>query len=384
MSEATLQETDDAAESQVIETEVTTDDQTEQTDDIDLLELNEAREALKSEGAESEEGSEDEAGDGEANAEPEPEPEKQDAQTAEGDKQDDPKTDGQQDPTMIPKARFDEVLQRGDEAARAAAYWKGVADGRINPDAKGDGEGGQEPTETPEQQIEGIRSELFNLAEQFDNGDLSMADFKRKEAELEDKIEEIRQEQNEQSQQAAAKDTGDQRRSQVDLYLEERTNQIAGEHPYMSMLDDFQTNEVSATRLSILNADARASLKQEGVELGDDARSTLVLRQRIADLSDKYGPMWFPDAQVGQQQPEQSGGQPANTGLTDKQKAVKAKVEEAAKHPPNTETLGTGEIDDTATVASATAKIESGEMTDEEIAALPPAVKSKIINGAFD
>jgi hypothetical protein len=241
---------------------------------------------------------------------------------------------------MIPKPRFDEV-------AATAAYWKGIADERGRQlAAKAEPES---PEPTPEQQISEIRGQIKALAKEVDDGKLLMSDFEDKRQALLDQELAIRDQ--------MRKPTEVPKRGS-DLYLEQRTTELEASHPYVAAL--------SPDDLAFLTRKAVAALAEEGVTLpkGDlDPSDQLVLRTKIAVLSDTYGPVL-----TGKEL--KATGKPA---LSRQAKNLQTKLQDARDAPPDLTAAGRGGAPMEYTDAQILA------MSQEDLDALPMGTLEKIM-----
>lgn len=356
--------------------QVTTTEPETEDFDPDQADLDEAKAAAEADEGEGEEG-------GEGTPDPEPEPGAAptgDAAVAPGDGKPapdpEPAAAAAKDQPMIPKARFDEVAKQRDDALMAAAYHKGQADqiakqpGEVDP---------AEAAKTPDQALADLKAKKLDLAEELDEGQLTQREYAEKLSDLDDQEFEVRK-----VLLAPAPTSVDSVPEQeTDLYLETVTAELEQAHPYLALIGDPGTDPLAKERFDHLAATARATLAAEGETITNNARGTLLVRQKVAELSDGYGKLWFPDAQVGEgqqqtAQPGQADPQKGADGLTASQRATKNKVGQAAAHPPNTLNIGAGEGQQEDAAADATRKIESGEFSEDDIAALPDALKKQI------
>lgn len=372
-------------EDTVTPTEEPSDDKAagQESEDIDLdqADLDQARAAVKSDEAEPE------GGEKEKEKEPDPEPEPSgDAAVAppgEGEAQPEPEKPPETQkgdlPIAVPHVRFNEVTKQRDDALLQAAYWKGVADAKQSPQA---GDATADAQVTPEAQLADLKTKKLELADQLDEGQLTQREYAEQTSVFEDQEFEIRKA----MLAPPAADPADPgqvaQTTPTDLYLETVTAELEQAHPYLALMGDPAKDPVANERMTHLANEARVQLVNEGETITDDSRGTLLVRQRVAELSDAYGPVWFKDAnvQIGQQPAADGQAKPAigQDGLTATQRATTDKIAQAAAHPPDTLNVGTGEAQVGDAVADAQAKIESGKMTEDEIAALPEAVKAKI------
>jgi hypothetical protein len=240
---------------------------------------------------------------------------------------------------LIPKARLDEVAAQRDEAARQAAYWQGVAEGR-QPAKPAPGEpGGQQaaPAPTTEQRLAEVRTSIKALATQFDNGEITMADLEEKRAVLIDREQAIREEAllAKVKPAPAAKDGS--------LLLDERTAELESQHPWVTVFDAVAT----PAEWGMVKALAVENLTGQGIDPTQGDRGSLALRAEVARLMDQIGPglltaratekgVVIPGQQQQTQQPKPQqqppGGKPP---LSTEAAARAAKLALAAEAPPN-------------------------------------------------
>jgi Transcription termination and cleavage factor C-terminal len=281
---------------------------------------------------------------------------------------------GKKQPVMIPKDRLDEVLSREqqtaverDEAIAAAAYWKAHAD--LNAKGGGTPAGtptGQPPanTPTPAQQIGALEKQITDLAEKFDNGDITLKAFKAEELKLGNRIQSIRERAilaSVPKPQAAA--------PQADMRLDELTADLEAKHPYVAELSAPEFEQ----KWLFMSREAAANLGADWAAMPDGPRKNLMLRQETARLSDTYGPIW-----TGKQlQPaKQPGTTPAQqpAGLTPAANQRLQKLTMAGNAPPDSTKIGQA-----STPAAQVSDAQVMQMTDEEIMALPPAERLRIL-----
>ena len=335
--------------------------------DFDQAETKAARAALAEE--------EGKAGEDDA-AEGEPEPTDPD-KTAEGDDGEDPSKisdDGDGDSHMIPKGRLDKALQGKQDAEKAAAYWKGVADSKTathegNQDGTQDTP--QETEPTPDEIIARAEEQLLQVADDYESGDLSERERTQKQIELNREIQDARE------QKVLAIKTGDaggDGGNSESLYLDELTSEIEAAHPFVHEIKD-------QSRWDFLQSEAISLLRAEGVAIAPGDRGTITLRRKMAELTDKYGPLW-----TGKTREELAAGKDTDTspatgndgGNAELSPAAKdrlAKLNAADKHPPDTSSLGAAGDSDEISEAQLNA------MSDDEIAALPERQRRKFLAG---
>lgn len=281
-------------------------------------------------------------------------------------------------PKMVPIGRLNAVAKQRDEIALQAAYYKGQADLQAKQPAVA--ATGDAPVEkTPQEQIAGIREQKFALASELDEGSLSQREYAEKLSKLDDAEYEVRQAAIKPAPAADPAPAPAPVAPASDLYLDRLTADLEEAHPYLALIGDPTADAEAKERISHLAETARGQLTKEGVMVTADARGDYVVRERVAQLSDQYGPLWFPDAKPGQ--PVPAAGK---DGLTPRQTATAAKVALAETQPPNTSGLGRADTGIDETVADIESKIISGKMSEDDIAALPSEVRAKIRGDSWD
>lgn len=288
---------------------------------------------------------------------------------------------------MIPKDRFDQMCRRAYAAESHIQNLQGRLDVYQTIGKGGQAEEGQNPSApetqeaSPQDRIAAARQKVLDAAEQFDRGEITLAQAKRIELETDGEIETIRAEMTKKVEQAESAGAG---QSQPGSWVEEReaaaeTQRLEQQHPYLRAMGDQHVQTLVAT--------AYAQAAAEGRPIGPDptghGRETMRLRAMVAQLSDIYGPHWFPNAQV--QTPTQTaahGGNPPDPSNPSNPqdpavlaKARASKMEQAERMPPDINAMGKG--------------AGSPAMTDEDIAnlseaefdALPAATRERALHG---
>lgn len=263
----------------------------------------------------------------------------------------------------IPKARFDEVNARLREAELDKARLEGaLATAAELAKAKPAGEeAAEEPQLTPEQVDAHFDKLVEDVDAKFDAGELSAVEWRQKARQLE----KIR---NETLDQLAAKNAPAEDDAPVEsLSLAEATNHLVKERPWIE--------KVTADEWEDLRPLAIRALKAEGIELGTDEQSTVLLRGALIMQAEKLG--WnnragVPAAKPVETKPEPGAPKPT-TGkdgkpLTPEQ--VKAKVELALGQPalPEGSPGADSETPDPASITS-----------EEDIYKLPDSTRAKIM-----
>lgn len=330
-------------------------------EDVDDIALAEARAAVEAE--EAGDAGKDDDDQPKAGEDPPEDPDKAAVETppAEPEKDGDdkpaegpPANDNQPAP-MIPKARFDEVNTENARLREQNAYFKGLADARQTQPA-GDTPA-VAPPKSPEDRIAELRQQKVAFAQKFDDGEKTFAEVTAETDKLNDQEHAIREEQLRGNQTPAQPGT-----SGNELYLEEKTRDLESQHPYAKEIK-------SQDDWDFITKKAMAEFHAEGVTLPDDARGDLMLRERMATLTDRYGPMLTGkdlSKPSDDGKPETPGGP---SGLAD---ARKDKLALADKHPPDLSTSGAP-----GTPTEYTDEKIAG-MSEDDIGELPQSVRDRL------
>ncbi|WOF74142.1 hypothetical protein QMT40_001789 [Parvibaculaceae bacterium PLY_AMNH_Bact1] len=329
-------------------------------EDVDEIALAEARAAVKAEEAAAnedadavpEEGAEKSANEGEEPSEPE-EPKDDDGE--------EPK------PEMIPKARFDEVNNKKNESEKREAFLMGQIEA-LKAEAKANDQPDADKPPTPEERIAEIRSEKVALAEKFDAGEISAAELEKGKSNLDDQEWEIRSE----SLKPAEQPKPVVPEPSSDLYMEQRTAELEQQHPYLQVI-------TSTADWDFLKEKAIEALVEENVlpETGVFATpgQQLAVRTRIAELSDRYGPILTDKTpeEVGLKSSQEKPAVPdISPEAAAKARADKLKAAEAM--PPDVQGMNGGGADDGVMTAE-----KAAELSEDAYEALPRNTVNKIL-----
>ncbi|UVC14710.1 hypothetical protein [Mesorhizobium onobrychidis] len=280
-----------------------------------------------------------------------------------------PKDQQEQQPAapMIPKARFDEVNNKNDELARQNAFLAGQVEA-----LKVRGPAAPAPAATPPapatppaaDRLIAVGTQIDALAKKYDAGEISYAELKTQERALTNQEQAIREEillakvPQQQAQQPTAT---------TDLYLDQLTAELEAKHPYLAAIE-------SDSDFDYLVMKAKESFAAERVELPKGPIGSLRLRERVALLSDKYGPMLTGKtlAVPGATPAAPAPATPAAPGLSPDAAARAAKIAMQGNMPPNVASM-TGSAGEVISEAS----IEN--MSDDDLAALPIATRHRFL-----
>lgn len=362
--------------------------------DPDLLELQEAERLAKAEAAgEGEDGEGDDGDhDGEGNAaagqEAQAEPgtggqAEPKAEAEGGTPADAPEgKDGQQPQSvMIPKARFDEVYRQNQENHEQVLYLKGALEalkGQVSQTAAGGGQQNQPaPQPTIADQIKAEQAKVLQAAKDFDDGKISLTDYKQIELAVEGNVTGLRERgyrqtmEQEFARRQPKQQPSEQQVSFADQQLLERqANQLLEQHPYLRHM----SNNGFEKHTNALVAMAYQEAELMGQPYGSGPAETHRLRAHVARLSDRIGPDWFPDLQPSQQPQPASNPNPAPLSQRAQQRVEKMAL--AGQMPPNTNQMGSG-----GQATGLPSEADLMNMTEEEIAALPRETQERILAG---
>lgn len=265
-------------------------------------------------------------------------------------------------PDSIPYPRFSQVNKQLDATKRAMEYLRRQNEAlmaqRGQQQAPATSQTQDPPPEapkSPEELIQAANTQIDEAAERYDRGEISMAEFKRSEREAQDQIWQARQS-SLQPQQPAREGLGDE------YVLAEHAARLEAENPWIGTFDP---NDLK--RLAVI---ARDTLEREGQRLGDTAHDTMLLREKVSELTHLYGPAWYPDAIAGRgpQQPG-NGARSESQAAKDGRKAM----ETAASFPVDTQQAGR--------VARSEQITEDDvlKMSEDEIMALPASERARLL-----
>lgn len=277
----------------------------------------------------------------------------------------------QQRPRVVPYDRFADVNRRLQEERDRRQYLEGaLAATRGGPASNGQPQPEQQEAPPPDpiaDQIQALRKQQKDLMAKVDTGEMLFAEVEEQRGQIEDRIADLRQQRAREAQQTVApapESLADQAIEQAHL------TSLYQRFPYAASLDDQQ-----ALRLADL---ARQELALEGQPDRGTKADTLRLRERVAMLSNTWGPKWGlqPSRPVTTNQPQQQQpstqpqGQPP---LSPAAKARQAAMGKAAALPPDPAAMGM------AASAGGLTDAQIASMDDEAIAALPAHVRHRIL-----
>lgn len=264
---------------------------------------------------------------------------------------------------MIPKARLDEALSRGDTFKDQAAYWRGVAEARAGqqaqPKQEQQPEGKQEEPENVvdeiDSSIEAAEKRKLELAEKYDEGEISTRQWKEQELEIDKEIRQLSKQRLDQIREESKKDTEQAlTAAQQKNLIESRALEIQQQHPNVAVIDSYPEHLRQAIWTEITEQ-AVQNLAQRGINVNDGSpQSRLELIREKAALTDNYTPDNLASALGGG---KTSQGKQADShtgqGKSDVAKNREQKIELAESQPPSIAGMGRSE--------------QSGELTEADI-----------------
>lgn len=286
---------------------------------------------------------------------------------------------------MIPKERLDTEIRKREDAENKANYFRGLAD--ASKQMATTTRTAAQPPAVPEQpsgptyaeQLAQLDQQRITLAEAYDKGDLTSVDWKKQELAVEQQIRALQSHQEETRmlvvrQEAATAATEAAQLSELNRV----TAQLEQQYPYC--------NQMQTEDWAVLNVKATRQLLSEGrftqQQLANDLAGQIAFRHRIAELTNTIGADLIGKPRIVAGQPAadpvegvttQVDGKPEKKGLSETAQARKAKLDLAKTQPPTTSTIGNGGTQNEISMA------DVDRMSEEELAALPPAVMKRLL-----
>lgn len=238
---------------------------------------------------------------------------------------------------MIPKPRLDQALSEAERLRQENAYLKGRVDAQTA--APPASQQTAPPQQTPEQALAAIAAATDDLAKRFDEGEITMAEFKREERQLTAREFAIR----EQSRPAPVPDV---QHDNDDLYLEAETAKMEKAHPWTFTIDALGEAEAKPI-WSFIEQRAVQNLVEKGINPRAGKIGAWHLRNEMAELTDELGPVLAgPRAQAKGIALPTVGAPPATPqpqqqrqGLSPQAQARAAGIQKQALAPPDINAL---------------------------------------------
>lgn len=304
-----------------------------------------------------------------------------------------------QQPIMVPKARLDEETGKRRKAEEDAAYLRGQVDAYAKMGAQPGQPGGNgaPAPQAPVRTADDVEADLVGLAEKYDNGELTMKQYREQSNALDREMHTFRVKEltadrappNGHDNDAPPRRVPDSHVAvpEPGTSLEDRTAQVWQQYPILDWMNERYGDGLVA-RLKALEPGAQDAveilLEQQGRVFNPrDPNHTLMLRREVAKLAESaYGRFAPETVAEGTKRRTTNGAAPrpspaAAPTTKPAQTPVAAAVARAQAMPPDVRSLarepeqGTGEITEAA--------IE--QMDDDAINALPKAVRDRLMMG---
>ena len=308
-----------------------------------------------------------------------------------GKSEDEPGTEAQtgddSNPIMIPKGRFDEVLSKNDLLRDQLGYTSGKLDAlekeladlksQQNPpsgdqqtaqDSRADDKEGQ-GVDNIDAMISAAEAKKLELAEKYDEGEMSTVDLRKAEIEIDKDIRELSKQRLEKvAEDSKAHTNAALNATQQENFVHSQAEIIQKDHPNIEAIDALP-KAVSQAVWQSVNEQAVQNLTQRGVDVTNGSvESRLAIIKEKAVLTDQLTPENTTEFLLGkykfvdpsQYKPEQTqGGQTTETndgksGISEQAKNRANKLDLANEQPPSTADMGSG--------------TSTGELTDEAVA----------------
>jgi hypothetical protein len=270
-------------------------------------------------------------------------------------------------PIMVPKQRLDALAQRARNAEaemlRLQGELRAATARQAAPAAPA-----APPAPTLDQLLQAEQTNIDEAATKFDAGEITMSDFVAVQRDAQTAISSLR----EQALYEALSSRQPQMGMADELILTRRTAELEAANPWLGVMAK------DGNRLQALADVARADLAARGEPIrGDSPLETLRLREATAELSNLYGPRWYPN--LAQPAPAAAAPQSAPASAAPamppaRPAPVANPVLRAAAHPPNINQMGTAGL---ASNDPSEEQIEN--MSSDEIGALPAATRARLL-----
>lgn len=285
----------------------------------------------------------------------------------------DPRPPANQPTGMVPAARLAVMARERNELRDQLLNAQGQIEAlRSQPPAGATRQPAVDQQPTLQEHLNVQLAAKLETARRFDRGEVTMEEATRAQQVADDVIATIRAQhllahiQANQPVQTPALGLADSK------LLDEHLVQMAGQHPWTTILNE---NDIA-----YLEKVAREEATALGRPIGKGAAETYRLRQATAELSDAFGPRWYPDYRVQAPQPHQQSAAPVQAprgnGVNPRVAQTQAALELAARQPPNAAGIGSARSPESSDPTEA--QIEA--MSEDEIMALPARVRARLLS----
>jgi hypothetical protein len=278
----------------------------------------------------------------------------------------------------VPPQRLREEAQRRRAAELEVARLRGQVEAlRGQQQAAGRQPAAAAPAAQPtiEQQISHHQANIAAAAARFDRGEMTLVDFKALETRATDQILALRErnlfDQMQRLMPKPVPGVADQ------ALMQQQIAELEAAHPLVT-----HANDGELLFLKRLAMEEAAAL---GRPIATGPAGDMRLRKAVAELADTYMPRWYPNLrgsasqpaaaaqpqQQQQHQPPAQRQQPTRPSMN-----LGAKVEAAARHPPNLATAGSA-----AEGPPSFSPDAINAMSEDEVMALPPQIRDRYLYG---
>lgn len=252
---------------------------------------------------------------------------------------------------MVPKARLDEVLSERDLLRDQVGYLRGLNDAKATQAPATAAPATEKPATVPADQggvvdeveaaITAAEAKKLELAERYDNGEISSKQWKEEEIKIDKEIrglsdkrlEKVREESRIEALNAVQTSNFETVKNSVGL-------QLQAQHPNVSVIDALPP-AVSKGVWEQITDQAAKNLAAQGIKVSkDNAQSQLMLIKEKARLTDDLTPFLGYTPQRAPKAAE--SGQPGPKVTSEAAQNRKAKIDLANSQPPSIADMGAG------------------------------------------
>jgi hypothetical protein len=258
---------------------------------------------------------------------------------------------------MVPKPRFDEVLSERDLLRNQVGYLQGRLENVSSAIKPAPANALQDPAPTQvasdapksfEALIDESDKKMLELAEKFDNGEISTVELKRAEIEINKEIRKLSEQRLEQVKQESLSNT------QAALTAQQQNDWIIGKakeiqdaHPNVAVIDAVQDEHVRNGIWQQIGNDAAKNLAQRGINVSDGSpQSKVAFIQEKARLTERYTPQslqaFLPEGFAPQTNSQPKEIQPTQKKMSDAAVNRNAKLDLANLQPPSIADMNKG------------------------------------------
>lgn len=255
------------------------------------------------------------------------------------------KDEGDKATIMVPKARLDEVISQRKLLEDQVNFLKGVSTTqqemlKSQPGTTGNGEesGKQTSEQNPDHNslIEKAENEKLELARKYEDGEISLVEFKKGEIDLDRSIRGFNEQRTIELVKASEnKATEIVNANNRQMSIEDAALDIQAKHPYVAEMENLPKPIYDGVWEQI-TTEAKTNLAAKGINADDGTiGSHVALMQEKARLTDTYGPRY-----TGKTLEVQNNGQGKEISETARNRA--RKIDISNQQPPETSSAAVG------------------------------------------